>query len=392
MNEVVLQFEAGDPSKPIVTCRRTGRSIEIAVELINATRMPAGYTCATDVTGREHLVVVVKATFRLPAFSEPVVLHDDQVPLVLSDSFTGAPGLTAIIHESDYALRKSACDVLLVGSEYAPGGRRVPLVTVGMRVGTVAKAFQVTGNRWWSATPASVRPTSPEPFVTQSISYDVAFGGVDDSDPDAIAAFDRNPAGRGFGKRAHAAWLDGRPLPNTEETGRPVEFPDGNYRPVAFGSIGRSWQPRRGFAGTYDEQWLDEVFPCLPADFDERYFQAAPDDQQMAIPSGPVEVALSNLTPDGQRRFALPVFKAPIHVFPRNGPREEHFARVDTIVFEPDAERFTVTFRVCRPLRRDVFDIGLVVGGGGREWWLAQSREEGADATAGEHQVEGSGE
>jgi hypothetical protein len=29
-------------------------------------------------------------------------------------------------------------------------------------------------------------------------------------------------------------------------------------------------------AGTYDEHWLNETRPFLPADFDDQYFQAAP--------------------------------------------------------------------------------------------------------------------
>ena len=36
------------------------------MELTNATRMVAGYTMGTDPSAREHIVVVVKGTFRLP--------------------------------------------------------------------------------------------------------------------------------------------------------------------------------------------------------------------------------------------------------------------------------------------------------------------------------------
>jgi len=43
----------------------------------------------------------------------------------------------------------------------------------------------------------------------------------------------------------------------------------------------RNWEPRYKLAGTYDQKWLDDVFPFLPADFDERYYQAAPEDQQV---------------------------------------------------------------------------------------------------------------
>jgi hypothetical protein len=54
------------------------------------------------------------------------------------------------------------------------------------------------------------------------------------------------------------------------------------------------------------------VFPFLPKDFDERYYQAAPDDQQVALPKGPMEVVLSGFTADGVRQFMLPHFEAPV--------------------------------------------------------------------------------
>ncbi|MCK7582586.1 MAG: DUF2169 domain-containing protein [Chromatiales bacterium] len=50
-------------------------------------------------------------------------LHDEQLPLVMADTFTGEPGLSAPVYEVDFAPRKHRCDVLLVGSAHAPGGR-----------------------------------------------------------------------------------------------------------------------------------------------------------------------------------------------------------------------------------------------------------------------------
>jgi hypothetical protein len=42
---------------------------------------------------------------------------------------------------------------------------------------------------------------------------------------------------------------------------------------------------------------------------------------------------------------------------------------------EPDLERFTMTWRVARPLKKNMFEIAQVlVGRKGREWW--QQREE----------------
>ena len=62
------------------------------MELINATRMVAGYNMGLESSGRELLVVVIKGTFVLPKPGEQVRLHDEQLPLIMADTFTGEPG------------------------------------------------------------------------------------------------------------------------------------------------------------------------------------------------------------------------------------------------------------------------------------------------------------
>ena len=346
------------------------------MEFINATRMVAGYTMGTEPSGRENLVVVIKGTFGIPAAGQEVRLSDEQMPLVMADTFTGAPGFSSPVTEAEFALRKASCDVLLLGSAYAPGSRPASSVPVGLRIGALVKKFAVIGARQWETGATGIGATPPQPFVVQPISYDVAFGGVDHEheDPMKHAAFMPNPVGRGFRKHLRAEWVDGKPLPHTQELERPVTRPDEAYRPMSFGPIGRNWEPRYRYAGTYDEHWLDQHFPFLPPDFDEHYFQSAPLDQQVAAIASPVEVHLFNLTPDGQCAFTLPYFEAPIHVFPKKGGREDHKAALDTIVFEPDSARFTMTWRLARPLSKNMYEIAQVlVGRKGSAWW--QQRE-----------------
>lgn len=349
------------------------------MELINATRMVAGYNMGIEPSGRELLVVVIKGTFHLPRTpEEPLRLTEEQLPLVMADTFTGEPGLSAPVYEVDFAPRKKRVDVLLNGSAYAPDGRPATRVPVALRVNGMTKSFAVVGNRNWNIVAGvSANASAPEPFTVMPISYDRAFGGVDNKhdNPAKHAAFMRNPVGKGFHKYLKSEWVDGAPLPNTEELNRPVTSTDADYVPMSFGPLGRGWEPRYKYAGTYDQQWLDEHFPFLPPDFDEQYYQAAPLDQQFNGSLGGHEVALINLTPDGQRSFSLPVFEAPVHVFPKKGEREDLIAALDTLVLEPDQERLTMTWRVCRPLKKNMFEIAQVlVGKKGREWW--QQREE----------------
>jgi hypothetical protein len=347
------------------------------MELINATRMVAGYNMGLEVSGRELLVVVIKGTFVLPKPGEPVRLADEQLPLVMADTFTGEPGFSAPVYEIDYAPRKQACDVLLVGSAHAPEGQQVTRLRVGVRVGPMEKAFDVVGDRVWQAGLRGLSASSPKHFTTMPVSYDLAFGGADRHSEDVGEhdAYLLNPVGRGWHKHLKNAWVDGTPLPNTEEIGKTVRCPTDKDRPMALGPLGRGWSQRARYAGTYDDQWLADVFPFLPKDFDERYYQAAPADQQVPVPEGPMEVVLSGFTSDGLRQFVLPHFDAPVHVFPKNGEREDLTATVDTITFEPDYERLTMSWRVARPLKRSMHEIAQVlVGKKGRAWW--QQRDE----------------
>lgn len=338
--------------------------------------MAVACTMGLEPSGRELLVIVVKGTFAIPTEQgATLALHAEQAPLVMADVFHGEPGLSAPKYEVDFAPRKQRCEVLLDGSAHAPGGKPAERVTVGLRIGNWSKSFAVVGDRFWY-TAGAVRATAPKPFTTLPISYDRAFGGTDarHEDPAQHAAFMPNPSGRGFHKHRISEWLHASPLPNTEELKHPVTEPDGIYRPMAFGPIGRHWEPRYKYAGTYDQKWLDEVFPFLPADFDERYYQSAPLDQQLPIASGEQPVTLLNLTEDGRRDFVLPQFEAPIYMIPKQGKREDYSAPLDTIVIEPDLRRVTMTWRMARPLKRNLFEIAQVlIGRKGAQWW--QQRE-----------------
>lgn len=343
------------------------------MELINATRMQAGYTMGLEPSGRELLVVVVKGTFRMPQVSgETLRLHEEQVPLVMSDEYFGEPGLSAPRYEVDFAPRKHRCDVLLNATAFAPAGEVATRVPVGVRIGTWSKSFHVIGDRVWEAGASGIGLGPAVSFERMPISYDRAFGGTDNrsEDPAEHDAYMPNPVGRGFHKALRREFVDGAPAPNTEEAGNPVTWVSGNYQPMSFGAIGRHWTPRIGYAGTYDQQWLDEHFPFLPPDFDELYYQAAPADQQLSLPVGEQSVTLLNLTPDGRRDFVLPHLEAPVHIFPKGGGNEALLAHADTILIEPDEQRVTLTWRVARPLRRNMFEIAQVlVGRKGQAWW-----------------------
>jgi len=346
------------------------------MELLNATEMQAGYTMGMQPDGRELLVVVVKGTFVIPKGGEEPKLAEEQIPLIEADTFTGEPGLSAPIYESDYSPRKLRCDVLLLGSAYAPNAIPRERVRVSLRVGRMYKEFDVVGNRVWIGDTLGSAATEPEAFTVMPISYDLAFGGLDNlnSDPAQHEAYLSNPIGRGFYSKSKGREINAKPLPNTEEPGRPVRSPLESYVPMGFGPVGRSWHPRPTYGGTYDQNWVDNVFPFLPGDFDERYYQSAPLDQQIDYLQGGEDVWLVNLTPQGETTFRVPRVTVPVTFYFKNYDEKEVYAAADTLIIEPDLNRITIVWRASVPLRRNMFEVAQIVAGRmPRGWYRARA-------------------
>lgn len=334
------------------------------MNLVNHTHYAADYTSATDKSGRVHLLLVVKATYRLPLGGEPAQLLEEQIAPVMADTATGAPGLSAPEYECEYVLHKPRCEVLLLGSAYATRGRAVRRLEAGFRLGALSKSFYVYGKRFWQDGLLGIGPGEAAHFTRQPIGYDIAFGGAEHNpaNPDRRAAYPPNPVGLGYQKKIKTAWLAGMPMAQTEEIRTPIISPNQAVRPMALGPLGRHWTPRLHYAGTYDAHWEEEIFPFLPPDFDERYFQSAPEDQQLdALASGETVTLLNlthpALTPSGWLDFALPDLSLGVTMHPKKGGAEARPARADTLFLEPDKQRFSVTWRAAWPLRRSLDEV-----------------------------------
>lgn len=344
------------------------------MDLLNSTGMLAGYTMGMKPDGRELLVVAVKGTFVIPKQGEPAQLAAQQIPLIEADTFTGEPGFSAPSYEVDYAPIKHRCDVLLNGSAYTPQDRPTDRVQVGLKLGSMIKTFVVTGHRFWDAG-LTIAPGQPAEFDVMPISYDHAFGGLDNfhEDKEKHTAYMQNPIGKGYHSNLSSSLVDKAPMPNTEAVNQSITRPDGTYQPMAFGPVGRGWSSRLNHAGTYDQDWIDNTFPFLPADFNEAYYQAAPEDQQIPYPRGGEEVVMVNLTPEGRTAFNLPSVEVPVVFFRKKGEKHETKAVIDTIVIEPDKGVFTLTWRASLPLKRNMFEIPQVlVGKMSKGWWHAR--------------------
>lgn len=342
------------------------------MRLLNHTRAAATCALAHDKTGQAQLLVLAKATFVIPAPGKPARLAELPVNMHAADVYSGVPGTTSATFDHDFVLVKPRCEVLLCGHACAPGGVPAPIVDVGLRVGSLIKAFRVTGYRIWESARHGVKAGEPAPFTRQRIGYDLAFGGMDGDDK-AAPVYWANPIGRGYHASGHSRRLAGQPMPQTEARDAPIVSPAGHYPPMAFGPLPRNAQPRLGYAGTYDARWVEARMPVLPADFDERYYQSAPPDQQVNRLAGGEQVALLNLTEEGDTQFVLPGLHLSIEVKLKGESACRRPARADTLCLEPDARRFTVTWRLATRLHQSLQEVESVEIG----WPVADQRRDG---------------
>jgi hypothetical protein len=329
------------------------------MQIWNQMGYPHEFTMGMDKAGHEYIVVVVKGTFDFPDTPGGEVRKSaEQVPLVMADTQTGEPGYSATLWETDFAFRKPRCDVIANGCAYAPGGRPAERVPVGIKVGNWSKLFEVVGHREWRAIGPVFTATSPQPFLKMPISYDVAWGGGDKLDPEdkLPVSYKYNPVGTGWSRAKNQRFIPGLRLPNTQAVGEEIRLPFGDYKPMSFGPMGRGWPGRIEFGGTYDQNWIDNVFPFLPADFDERYFQSAPADQQIDHPRGGEEVHLVNLTPEGRTGFRLPSTALPMKLFKDGEIAFEGDVPADTLLFDPENRRFSMVWRIQQRIHRTLLD------------------------------------
>jgi len=312
----------------------------------NATGAGLGITTLVDFDGA--LTAIVKRTFAI----EPggLVPATSQLPLAGADVHAGDPRTTAPRYESDFIPFKPRADALCVGHAQVAGGKAVPHCVVAFGVGGWLKQILVTGDRRWKTGIARLgnTPTDPEPFATMPLSAERAFGGRDAADPKGGSAFAQNPTGKGY--TTSSAALDGLSLPNLEDPAQRIRSWKDQPAPRCFGPVGRTWQPRFSRVGTYDRRWLERGLSGRPADFDERYYNCAPEDQQIeGYLRGDEKVRVINMHPvHSDLTFRLPKLRVRcLADRERDGARrlEDVATNLDTLWVDMEALQVVLVWR-----------------------------------------------
>lgn len=311
-----------------------------------------------DGEGTEFYVAVVKATFGWEPDGSTQLLEASQ-PVAEEDVYAGEKGASSVVLEMDLVPHKPRVDVVLLGELELPTA--VDAVDVTLQVGKrVQKTLRVVGERVWAGG-GMVAPVLSKPvrFTRMPIAWERSFGGTAPDKPEHVEL--RNPSGTGLVDSARAA--EGLRAPNFEDPRNPIRSPKDRPAPVGFGPVGRHWQPRLSRAGTYDARWEEERAPLLPEDFDPRFYNCAPEDQQLESYLPGEEVRLTYLTRQGHDRFLLPDWRVPVTFIDAHDEQARRELRPDTIIIEPAARRFSLVGRVCEVPRPNVLALSRVLVG-----------------------------
>lgn len=371
------------------------------MEFRNLTPFAAMQFQMLDRQNNENYVVVFKVGYRLePDDSGGYrvrVRDDDSVGLNLQDEYLSAINTSSIVQENDLAPFKPLCDVIISGTACANNSVPVLKQSVSVNINDseggslLEKQLSVSGKCYFrkNATNRNWSMTEPEPFIRQPVVWESAFGGecrinATDNRADSVPKADclteiqkashpdsehlplahhlceNNPLGRGFITPwyAHAYHIDHFPAPQITDPRYPFTAEDfasliaGNadltapqFQPAGLGFSGRAWQARRQKAGTYDEIWLNERHPGLPADFDFSYWNAAPADQQIPFPKLPLFVTLRGFSPAGKLSFTLPHHAPFLLLRLDNGTMIPVDMNLDTLHIDTDNLEVTMSWR-----------------------------------------------
>lgn len=301
--------------------------------------------------GAECRVAVTKATFVVPP-SGGLTLHEEQRPIRYGDEMWVSPEIPDIKWPADLCVFKPGTDFVVVGEACAPLGKPARSMEVGIEVGNRKKILRVYGPRFWRRTLGSMAPGESEPVESVTLRWSNAYGGVDLTDPEHPLEEPANPVGNGIAREPERL-LD-TPAFQIEDPER------GPRRPAGCSAIGRSYEPRRSYAGNYNANWLENRYPARPIDYRDEHEQCAPPDQVFATPLGGGEVIrLSQLHPKGPWSFQVPRLRMEVEAI-IDGKTQVVHPHLDTVLVDAGAKTVELSWRAsfrCPPKMRNHFEV-----------------------------------
>jgi hypothetical protein len=272
-------------------------------ELENFSPFPNFRYYSLDNKGQEFGIIIVKATYEIDPDGR-LLLAEEQAPMVFSDKFNGALNVSSLWHPSDLVPNKPKTDVIVNAIARAPDGEPRARWECGLQIERdgapiLTKLLRVCGARQWL--PKWKRRldddeqrewrrhvklferwelSEPEPIAELPLHYEYAFGGLlacggDKDGKPIVDDIHCNPIGRGWLDKEWTDHTQPQRAPQIELAGDPIREPYKIYAPQSLGPIPCAWEPRLPLGGTYDQNWIDKVWPNWPEDYSLAYHNSA---------------------------------------------------------------------------------------------------------------------
>jgi len=296
--------------------------------------------------GHELALVLAAARYDWPRVrDDPPTLCAEQAVPDMVDHYYGDPHGSSLRWEGQSAYTRPGTDIYITGHAVTPHAKLSWRSEVYVLVGPCERRALIFGDRIWVRGPQALTPSRAREFAYMPLTYERSFGGTPPGmrDPACLAAAARNPIGRGLYE--HPEQAARQLLPNIEDPQQRVTSVASRPAPLGFGPIPRHWAPRREFAGTYDQSWLDTRAPLWPRDMDERLLcAAAPGLCATPHLRGGELVVLAGLTAEGPLRFRLPALQLRASFDFRAGA-EQRAMVLDAIALDSDSRSLTMIWR-----------------------------------------------
>ncbi|MGF1806328.1 DUF2169 domain-containing protein [Aliivibrio sifiae] len=195
---------------------------------------------------------------------------EEETPAIINDDpiYTGDAGFSAMISDHDFPIHKKNTDLLVYGKAKTYAKKPMNSHTCRLLIDEhIDKSLTIIGERQWIDHSGSLTVSSAKPFIERDIDYTHAIGGDE-----------RNRLGSGIADTNEE--LASMKVPSVFYVGQNWQANSNKVQVAGFGPLPPFFSERSRWAGTFDERWQEERRPLWPIDFDDRFYQSAPSDQQ----------------------------------------------------------------------------------------------------------------
>ncbi len=282
--------------------------------------------------------------------------------ICLSDQYFSDPLSSSIIYPSELSPTKPFCDFIILGTAESDTFKSGWIMRAYIE-NCLDKSLRLHGPRYWNPL---WKPKNIFQLAWDNEEKDIFQGWelTESEQVNSIPLIYENSFGGSYGANVHifnpvgCGWLVADTnhrqkyrAPQIEPLNEPITDPFTLYHPAGFGPITSSWEQRRLLSGTYDEHWEKERKPLLPDDLDSKFWNFAPNDQQ--LPKDQVygkKTHISGLCKEGNIEFDIPNDRFYLCCIYDTRRINQIIMHPDTMILDWNKRQFHIIYRCDFPL------------------------------------------